>query len=168
MMRLVETAKQLLSLSPQVESSARMSAPEALQLLNGLEQITRDSLRSHLSPHAGHVSAPAQSPQIPNKLLEARRQMGLKPTPASASSAARNAARYETTKKEYQPALKDPTIIEALLAYRGKSPPPLAQPPKSPEGFEPAEIPAVEAEPKTSLFKKTPGIFHPILRSNGP
>ncbi len=37
--------------------------------------------------------------------------------------------------------------------------------PVSSENFSGTEVPEVQARPKTTYFRKTPGIYHPILRS---
>jgi hypothetical protein len=129
-------AKHLLSPSKQFENSAlhaKTAAMDGLRCLGTLDKATRLSL-----PISAPVTAAAPGPQQ---------------APAAAPSLP--AVRYDSARTEYKTALRDSTVINALLDYHhhnrapSGSHAPLA-------GFRPAPLPVTRAAPKpgaTRIFR---------------
>ena len=141
----VVKAADLITPSPQFERSFVRTLPnpiEALTMLGSLEQVTRESLQS-INKERDEKPVKAASPVQPTPVL------------------------YQTTRPEYQSAIQDRSLVEALLEFhRSASPETIPAAPKVASGFAAAQIPEVTANPKPSplAFRKTPGTTQAILR----
>jgi len=172
---IAETASQLLTTSDQFEPfvpGIGKDPVRALAMLGQLEGVTRANL-----PSAPVATAPARPP------VQAAPPASV-PTPAPTPV-------YETSRPEYQQALSDPGLLAALARLHqqarrastvsqkptqerpqaqapAKNPPPRQR--TAPAQFAPSPIPEVAAELKTGAkyFRKSPGIFSPILRPQRP
>ena len=100
-----QLAAPLTSLSKQFEPFVPGSDPGpvgALTLLGTLERVARESLEP--------VAAPPEPIQVETT----------KPATSRPQAPPVNASRFGTKKKEYRPALQDPSVIQALLALQGQ------------------------------------------------
>lgn len=133
-------AHSLLSPSRKLESTTSrpiLDPHQALALLSSLETITRQALPKMATPTE---PAPKLAPEPP------------KP----------DNVKYGSSKQEYQKALQDRQVIEALLEYNKKAGH-QARSASAPSTFSQPEFPIVEAQPKTTLFRR--GVAVPILRT---
>lgn len=176
-------SKSLLSLSSELERDAARRTNESQQVLEKggtLENVAKATLFTAFLK-AGQERINARTPQAARddskqaalqRFAEAL-QRGAKarnPAPNPASSEAPKAPATPPpftgkVKQEYQGALQDQKVLEALMAFhKSKN---IAAAKKAPEpGFAPLEIPTVEAAPKPSApFRK--GIALPVLRGSG-
>lgn len=99
----------------------RLGTQEALALLGGLESVARKSL-GRVSPEAPSANAAPQAkpePQIKTPIQAPPANPAPRAT-APSQQAARQASRtrFDTRNAQYKPALRDPTVIEALLKLR--------------------------------------------------
>ncbi len=137
-----------------------------------LERVIQESMRDQRSP------TPAQS-SAQNAPLAAALVAGH--SPQAVSALPENAAQQlrETAKKEYRPALQDPELLEALLAFHNQASAPKPQPAAVPASknqpasdpangaFSHVRAPEIEARPKSGRYmSRTPGVSRTILRSH--
>ncbi|MDR3608256.1 MAG: hypothetical protein P4M08_12875 [Oligoflexia bacterium] len=123
---------------------------EALGALEGLDKITRNSLAPPAASSATAAPTPTPAPAPTQAYAQPSR-----PVPA------RSPAAFGTARHEYQSALGNQGLIEALLRYHHRAKPK----PHSPKGFSSELIPEVEVETKGNPFRRSSGTSAPVLRS---
>lgn len=139
-------ARELLTAVPAVErfrTLGRNPVDDSLRLLGGLAELARESI-APAPPVAPALAAQAQP--VRQTSVPAHAQSQLQPKPHSRPEA----RAYGTQRGEYRPALRDPSIVDALLALNRVTPT-RAQPGpgRSPSGdFAAIEVPLVDASPK--------------------
>ncbi len=165
--------KDLLDLSPIFESvvpSSTKNPIHSLGLLGELEKVTRTSLSASLSAAnllgTAEDSDKATAGAAESPALHSSVSANLTTTAARRASAQTVSQRMREMKvqvrPEYQGALSDPSVVEALLALH-------AEPEKKTEvhpQFETAQTPEVQATPKkNSHFRRSTRNTTPVLRS---
>ncbi|MCM2277556.1 MAG: hypothetical protein NDJ89_05720 [Oligoflexia bacterium] len=154
---LANLARALLSHSQRLEPGPApgfTQMQQSLQLLGSLAAIARESI-----PVAKAAPAAPETPAAPKSSALAAARARL-----SGRAARPPAPRPVTARQEYQPALKDQGVIDALLEFhRGTVQAQRELKPLS--AFAPLAAPEVQAQPKKAPnFRKGPGISYPILR----
>jgi hypothetical protein len=149
---LAKFANRILFLSPELEAEGLklQSRSNLLDALDGFEQLAQ-SVSASIEPACEPASEPKAVPSAS----------------APAPLPAQKTAQY-TAKKEYQPALSNQGLINALLEYHRKSSPRRSAilRPGEDTSFVSAKVPEVEAEVKDARgFSRSPGLAYPILRS---
>jgi hypothetical protein len=148
----------------------------ALNELGELEQITRASFQppAIIIPEAGPEAGPQPEPG-PSFVPAPARAPAMPPAPAPA--AAEKSVSYQSGRPEYQTALGNQGLIEALLRYHRRSGRPArtgksqiigragAHTQSSRSSFTSERIPEVEVETKDAGFRRSSGISAPVLRT---
>jgi hypothetical protein len=162
---LQKLAKRLISLSPQLENEAlrkqtRSNLIEVLDDFASLEETIRNSITPPAPPTVTEekpAPAPAQKSAAPQA-----------PAPRPAAPTAQKPSGNFTSKSEYRPALKNQTLIDALLDYHRRTSPRRSAilRPGEDTTFVTAKVPEVKAELKDERgVGRSAGLAYPILRS---
>ena len=167
-LKLKKQAHELLVHSDDFEIFATkgQNAIDALSSLGGLDQLTQDSFAAFRpeAPQPAETTPLAPTAPIAQKVV---------PT---------TAPHFGSSRTEYKSALKDPCLVDALLAFhqgavvrtvpmaaQGAAQTPVRKQPSAPrehQGFAHASIPEVEASPKRDThFRKSNGNATKVLRS---
>ncbi|MCM2321700.1 MAG: hypothetical protein NDJ90_00380 [Oligoflexia bacterium] len=162
---LAALAHSLLSRSKSLEqelASNTRSMQESLQLLGSLASVAQQSLRplTAAAPNAVSAASPGAA--------SAQGLAGTTPQSRATAQTAPSAPRPTpvTAHAEYKPALKDQSVIDALLEFHRSA---IERPARPLSSFAPPLVPEVEAKPKqTPSFRKGPGVSYPILRPTKP
>lgn len=147
-------AAELISPSELFESHrerSRTTVQESIELLGSLAQLTRSSLVTEFTQTTNptHQELPASSPLAP-------------------------AVQYRTSRGEYQQALNDQRIAQALAALQGHRQNPIKSRTiirSGQEPFKPVPVPSVNAsvkETRLTSSQRRPSECQPILRENDP
>ena len=152
--------------------SKRKSLIEALGELGELENITRASFSPSpaLAPPTALLDSvnsspmPAGSEAVPQPAFRTRANSPAPSAPPTASTA----PGYRSARREYQSALGNQGLIEALLRYHRRAGRTGSFSPVGSEGalgFTSVRIPEIQTELKEGPARRAPGIAVPVLRT---
>jgi hypothetical protein len=137
----------------------RTSMIEALGQMEVLDTITRTSLSP---PPVPEVMPTAPATQAAPENVPAYRARPHTPLPQPPAQG------YRTARREYQSALGNQGLIEALLRYHRRAERPGTRSPMSTKGsagFASERIPEVQTEAKDARFRRAAGTAVPVLRT---
>lgn len=177
-------AQQLLSFSIEFEPfvpGAQRGPQETLQLLGTLEAVARKSLEEHarsrteaLVREAQARAAAAEAEAVRASMEASHAARMAQSQAARLATAAQKRVEYDSRNSGYRPALRDPSVVDALLALRSRSmdrnsdahgtssAKPSASSAKS--AFQPSAPVIVDSTTRYETLPRRPGTNVPILR----